>query len=137
MNDLFGLDENLDPEGTDASLDLTPIIDVVFLLLIFFIMATTFSQPVLDVVLPPAESAEAAEGDEAAIVIVIDREGRIEHEGRESGKEELARILAAGKGLPVMLHVDEKAPFEPFVMVMDQAKLAGREHVSITVRPAP
>ena len=36
----------------DASIDLTPVIDVIFMLLIFFIMTTTFSKPVLDIVLP-------------------------------------------------------------------------------------
>ena len=35
----------------DASIDLTPVIDVIFMLLIFFIMTTTFSKPVLDIVL--------------------------------------------------------------------------------------
>ena len=42
----------------DASIDLTPVIDVIFMLLIFFIMTTTFSKPVLDIVLPASETAE-------------------------------------------------------------------------------
>ena len=36
----------------DAGIDLTPLIDVVFMLLVFFIMTTTFSRPVLVIVLP-------------------------------------------------------------------------------------
>ena len=39
----------------DASIDLTPVIDVIFMLLIFFIMTTTFSKPVLDIVLPASD----------------------------------------------------------------------------------
>ena len=42
----------------DASIDLTPVIDVIFMLLIFFIMTTTFSKPVLDIVLPASETSE-------------------------------------------------------------------------------
>ena len=41
----------------DASIDLTPVIDVIFMLLIFFIMTTTFSKPVLDIVLPASETS--------------------------------------------------------------------------------
>ena len=46
----------------DASIDLTPVIDVIFMLLIFFIMTTTFSKPVLDIVLPASETAELQQG---------------------------------------------------------------------------
>lgn len=136
MNDLFGLDDPL-TDGGDASLDLTPIIDVVFLLLIFFIMATTFSMPVLDVVLPAAESAEPGQDREAELVITIDQEGRILHGDKELDKAALALLLDTGQDQPVVLFVDERAPFEPFVMVMDQAKLARRTHVSITTKPLP
>ena len=40
-----------DPLNDDISLDITPLIDVIFMLLIFFIMTTTFSKPVLDIIL--------------------------------------------------------------------------------------
>lgn len=135
MNDLFGLDDPL-TDGGDASLDLTPIIDVVFLLLIFFIMATTFSMPVLDVVLPTAASAAPAQ-EEAGLTITIDQEGRILHGETALDRPALATLLNTAQDLPVHLFVDERAPFEPFVMVMDQAKLARRTHVSITTKPLP
>lgn len=136
MNDLFGMDDPLS-ESADASLDLTPIIDVVFLLLIFFIMATTFSMPVLDVVLPTADSAEPVQEKNATLAISIDPQGRILHKGAELDRLALAELLNSDQALSVTLFVDERAPFEPFVMVMDQAKLARRTNVSITTQPAP
>ena len=50
---------NLDLEE-EPSIDLTPLIDTIFMLLIFFIMTTTFSRPVLDIVLPASSEAEAS-----------------------------------------------------------------------------
>jgi len=136
MNDLFGMDDPLS-ESADASLDLTPIIDVVFLLLIFFIMATTFSMPVLDVVLPRADSAEPVQEKNATLVLTIDPEGRVLHQNTELDRVTLAELLNSNQAMSVTLFVDERAPFEPFVMVMDQAKLARRTNVSITTQPAP
>ncbi len=136
MSDLFGQDDPL-AEGMDSSLDLTPIIDVVFMLLIFFIMATTFSMPVLDVVLPEAESARPPQEKKAELVITIDPQGRILHKDTALDRQALADLLQTQRELPVTLFVDERAPFEPFVLVMDQAKLAKRTHVSISTQPTP
>ena len=44
----------------DINIDLTPLIDVIFMLLIFFIMTTTFSKPVIDIMLPASKTAEKA-----------------------------------------------------------------------------
>ena len=52
----------------DASIDLTPVIDVIFMLLIFFIMTTTFSKPVLDIVLPASEASEETIRKKARLV---------------------------------------------------------------------
>lgn len=136
MNDLFTQDDPLE-EGMDASLDLTPIIDVVFMLLIFFIMATTFSMPVLDVILPEAESAQQPQEKQAELVITIDPQGRILHKDAVLDRQSLAALLHTQEKLPVTLFVDERAPFEPFVLVMDQAKLAKRTHVSVSTQPRP
>ena len=55
----------------DASIDLTPVIDVIFMLLIFFIMTTTFSKPVLDIVLPASDTAEESSRKNAELVISV------------------------------------------------------------------
>lgn len=136
MDGLSGMDDPL-ADGGDVALDLTPIIDVVFLLLIFFIMATTFAMPVLDVVLPEAESAEPVQDQETNLVLTIDHLGRITHQDKELDRDALSLLLEADQDQPVTLYVDERVSFEVFVMVMDQAKLARRTHVSITTQPQP
>ncbi|WP_353115493.1 biopolymer transporter ExbD [Nitratidesulfovibrio sp.] len=134
MNGDFGADDDFG--GVDAGLDLTPIIDAVFLLLIFFIMASTFSQPVLEVALPAASSAAVPEEAREEITLAIDAEGRIFSGTGEITREELPALLTAEPDRPLVLHVDERAPFEPFVKVLDEAKLARRSNVSITTKPA-
>lgn len=136
MDGLSGMDDPL-ADGGDVTLDLTPIIDVVFLLLIFFIMATTFAMPVLDVVLPVAESAEPTEDQDTSLLLTIDHQGRIMHQDKELDRAALTLLLEADQEQPITLFVDERVSFEIFVMVMDQAKLARRTHVSITTQPRP
>ena len=128
---MFDLDE-------EATIDLTPLIDVVFMLLVFFILTASFSKPVLDIVLPKAEEGvpDAEHGRE--LVISIKRDGSVHHEGREIGKEDLPAVLDTMPGALLNLHVDEKAPFDAFVNVVDQAKTKrGGRFVISTQSSAP
>ena len=68
MDDLAFLTEDF-----EANVDLTPLVDVVFMLLLFFILAATFSQPVMQVALPAAETA--ARVPENRLVFVINDAG--------------------------------------------------------------
>ena len=63
----------------DADIDLTPLIDVVFLLLLFFILAATFSAPVMQVALPAAGTAERVADDASRLVLSIDAGGSLYH----------------------------------------------------------
>ena len=101
----------------DASIDLTPVIDVIFMLLIFFIMTTTFSKPVLDIVLPASETAEESSRKNAELVISVKADG--------TRPEALLN-----------LYVDEKAPFEAFVGVIDIARLKRGGHFVISTQPS-
>ena len=104
----------------DASIDLTPVIDVIFMLLIFFIMTTTFSKPVLDIVLPASEKAD----------------GTIHYQDRQLTKEALAAVLETRPEALLNLYVDEKAPFEAFVGVVDIARLKRGGHFVISTQPS-
>lgn len=118
-----------DDFGTE--LDLTPLIDVVFMLLLFFILASTFSSPVLPVALPEAETAERVPEDPARLVLAIDAGGEL-HRGPDAVEAEaLPGLLADSEG-PVELRVDREAPFDAFVGVMDRLRAAGRNDVLIT-----
>lgn len=129
MNDLFA------DESFEEKLELTPLVDVIFLLLLFFIMATTFIKPVVDVSLPSAESAAAPETREIELLLVVGRDGRVLHEGADIDMNGIDALLSAHAERPVSLQVDKDAPFEAFMSVLDRIKLQGRENVAITTLP--
>jgi Biopolymer transport protein len=106
----------------DTGIDLTPLIDVIFMLLIFFVMTTTFSKPVLDIVLPSSETAEQPAERTPELVVAITSEGKIFHNEEELTRDALATLLDSREKELLNLFVDEKAPFEAFVAVVDVAK---------------
>ncbi len=106
----------------EANIDLTPLIDVIFMLLIFFIMTTTFSKPVLDIVLPSSEQAEDNKKSSDELIISIKENGKIYYQEKELTKEELIVVLDSDTTALLNLYVDEKAPFQSFVKIVDIAK---------------
>ena len=125
MQDEFDFDQ-------DAGIDLTPLIDVIFMLLIFFILTTTFSKPVLDIVLPASETAEQQATRLPELMIAISAEGKLFHGETELTRDALSGLLDSRKEELLNLFVDEKAPFEAFVAVVDiaKAKRGGRFVIS-------
>ena len=127
----FSLDKEFDEE-----IDLTPLIDVVFILLIFFFLTSTFIQPSLPVNLAKAASASASAERKEQLVITIDASGTLFHEGIVLIREELPQLIRANPDLGINLFVDRAAPFESFLSVIDETRLMGRDDVSITTLPA-
>ncbi len=126
----FSLDKEFDEE-----IDLTPLIDVVFILLIFFFITSTFIQPSLPVNLAKAASASASAERREQLVITIDADGTLFHEGVVLIREEIPALIRANPELGINLFVDRAAPFESFLSVIDETRLQGREDVSITTLP--
>ena len=121
-------------DDLDLDLDLTPLIDVVFMLLLFFILAATFSQPVMQVALPTAATAEQVADDASRLVLTIDASGALHHLNAPISAEAVPGLLASGTTGPVELRVDRAAPFDAFASVMDQLRAGGRSNVLITVQ---
>lgn len=110
-------------DDSDVSLDLTPLIDTVFMLLIFFIMATTFSKPVLEVALAKADSASHREVAQEKLTVTITAEGNILLDGETVAREEIeTRMEPLPREAPIVFNVDKGAPFGLFVQVLDVAK---------------
>ncbi len=128
------MDRDFLDDDFDADIDLTPLIDVIFMLLLFFILASTFSSPVLQVVLPSAETAVPVESDPSRLVLSIDAQGTVHHEGAAIGSEALPPLLSRTPDGPVELRVDRAAPFDAFVAVMDPLRASGRNDVLITTQ---
>lgn len=118
----------------EADIDLTPLIDVVFMLLLFFILAASFSRPVMQVMLPESSTAVQMEEHPGRLVFSIDESGQVFHSGAVIGVEEIAGLLEANPEEPVELQVDRAAPFDAFVGVMDPLRAAGRTDVLITAK---
>ncbi len=127
----FSLDKEFDEE-----IDLTPLIDVVFILLIFFFITSTFIRPALPVNLAKAASAAASAERKEQLVITIDAEGALFNDGVTLTREDVPALLSANPDLGINLFVDRAAPFEAFLSVIDEARLLDREDISITTLPA-
>ena len=77
----------------EPRVDLTPLIDVIFMLVIFFVMTMTFSKPVLDVVLPAAQNSEVRK-KAAELVLSVNSDGKYFFNDQEILREDLPRFLS-------------------------------------------
>ena len=129
----------LQPDSPEVSL--TALIDVVFLLLIFFMVSTTFEwRTELGIELPEA-SAEESDAEEAVVEVVIDAGGSVRVEGRrvdDPAAGVLSRMLAgAARGLEsprVVVSADARTPHQSVVAVMDAARRAGLYRLTFAAR---
>lgn len=123
-------------EEVDEGIRLTPLIDVVFLLLIFFLAATTFSREEveMDLDLPEARSGEASEGQQT-IQINIGRDGRLVMDGRDVTEEALHQKLRAAaarnRDRQVLIRGDTQARYGIVARVFDACLLAKLRSISI------
>jgi biopolymer transport protein ExbD len=127
----FSLDKEFDEE-----IDLTPLIDVVFILLIFFFITSTFIRPSLPVNLAKAASAASSAERKEQLVITIDAQGALFNGSEPLTREEIPALLNAHPDEGINLFVDRAAPFESFLAVVDEARLLHRADISITTLPA-
>ena len=117
----------LSPKGLSA-IDVTPLVDVVFLLLIFFVLTSTYMvQPGIDIKLPKVTQSEAVTS--RRVEILIDGRGYKYMKGykKELTADELDRELAkiAREGTPVFIKADANARLHHVVEVWDRCKVAG------------
>jgi biopolymer transport protein ExbD len=132
------LDSGDDDGG--GGLDLTPMLDVVFLLLIFFLAATTFAREEveLDLRLPQAKSGQAGKGKEPLVVNVF-ADGKVTVTGRPVSLEALRQKLVAAverdAELSVLVRGDQDARFGAGIAVLDACRLAKIKKVDFAAQP--
>ena len=119
-------------------INLTPLIDVVFLMLIFFMVSTTFEKESSVKVNLPKASSDKTTPDTSAIEITINAQGeyfinRSRGLGRHLGRLKTAIIKQAGthRDQPFIIRADAKAPHQSVVTVMDIAGQLGFHLISI------
>ena len=111
--------ENFDEE---PQIDLTPLIDCLFMLIIFFVLTMSFSRPVLEIILPEAKNATSdAQRDE--IVLSVKADGSLFIGDESVTLPDLEARLDREPTKLLNIFMDEKAPFKSFVSVVDLAKL--------------
>lgn len=107
----------------EPQIDLTPLIDCLFMLIIFFVLTMTFSRPVLEIVLPQAVHGEANH-DRNEIVLSVKPDGSYWLD--QDRKVTLAEFEAELDRHPdklLNIYMDKKADFGSFVAVLDLAKI--------------
>lgn len=125
--------------GEDPHVDLTPLIDVIFMLVIFFILTMSFAQPVLEVALPQSSHSQRPAQHTQFIEVSLDAQGRLFHEKQQISTEELTALLRADPELELNIKADRNTPFQAFVTVADIAKneRAGRFAISTQPQDTP
>jgi biopolymer transport protein ExbD len=120
-------------EGSDE-INISPLIDMVFILLIFFIVTTVFVEETgVDVNKPQAASAQDLEKN--SILIAITENRKVIYGGREigpAGVRATVRRLTQREQMPVIVQADRTVPTELLVRVIDEAKLAGAVSVNVS-----
>ena len=122
----------------NEEIDLTPMLDVVFILLIFFIVTANFiKEPGLEINRPDSETSEITEN--AAILIAIGAAGEIYMDGRRIDvrqvKANVIRLIAENPQGSVVIQADVKSTAEKIVAVMDEVREAGVVDISIASEP--
>lgn len=124
-------------EEEEAAIDMTPMLDIVFIMLIFFIVTTVFvKQAGIDVNKP--EGVTAAKFKNANIFIAITEDGDVWIDRRqislEAVRANLEKLLLEQPTDAVFIQADMKAKHGVVVEVMDQVKSAGVDKVAVAVR---
>ena len=122
-------------------INLTPLIDVVFLLLIFFMVSTTFEREAeLSIELPEATS-ETEKQEVEKIDLAIDASGRFYVNGRQlvnkqpkTLKQAIGEAAAGETNIPLVISADAKTPHQSVILVMDTARQLGLVRLRFATR---
>jgi biopolymer transport protein ExbD len=129
-----------DGDETESAIDLTPMLDIVFIMLIFFIVTTSFvKESGVDISRPNAQTAERQE--RGNILVAIRPNGEIWIDNRNvdirAVRASIERLRAETPEGEVIIQGDRQAQIGLLVRVMDQIRLAGVTNVAIAAEAAP
>jgi len=119
---------NHKPKEEDfTSIEITPLVDVVFLLLIFFLLTTSYINPSMELALPEARTAQL-EDHVNPYTIEVDAHGSITINREPARLEDIEEIPLESE---VLLMEDKTGPYGVFVEILDTLRKTGIEKVSI------
>lgn len=126
-----------DRDGSTPEINVSPLIDIVFILLIFFIVTTVFVEETgVDIQRPRAVSGEDLE--KQSILIALTENGQVVYGGRDIGvrgvRPVVRRLLRGDTDRPVIIQADRRASIDTYTQVHDEALLAGAQAVHLSTR---
>ena len=128
----------------ELAINMTPLIDVVFLLLIFFMVTTTFSRETRLLVNLPEANAETAEATPSQIEILVARDGSYSINGRSLVNSRLETLVQGLEiesngdlSLPILLIADAEATHQSVVTAMDGIGQSGFTRLNIATQRPP
>ncbi len=129
-------------EEEAVEVQMAPLIDCVFLLLVFFLVATTMKkiEPQLPLELPVSQAALRTPAEAETLVIGIDVTGQAHLRGQPASNVQLHQALREAAQRPnprVRIDVDRRVPFEFVVRVVDLCSFEGIRNVSFLTREQP
>ena len=127
----------------EPEINLVPLIDVILVLIIFFVVTTTFdARSMLKLELPQA-TGEPATSDTRALVVLVNADGRFFVQDREvlrtdiaSLRSVIAEVAGDDRERPVLLRADARTPHQAVVTALDAVGQLGFTRVSIATAPA-
>ncbi len=128
------------PRQEEPDVNLTPLIDVVFLLLIFFMVSTTFQREEEIAIELPEANGEPVQSERVRLEILIDKQGTYFVNGAEVVNTQVESLMAAigktlGEAEPeiVVLSADQQTPHQSVMSAMDAAQRMGLTHITFSV----
>ena len=125
-------------DDEDAQIDISPLIDVVFILVIFFVVTTVFNKPIgVDINKPPkVESSKKL--DSSSVMIGLTDSGQVMYGGKNIGMDGIQAVIESvrdgGDPIPVIVVCDANANAESITKIVNQATLAEAKSVSIATQ---
>ena len=119
----------------ESEIDLTPLLDVVFIMLIFFIVTATFVKELGLDINSPDKNQNIKDADQQSIVVQITNRDRIRIRGRDvdvrAVRANIERLHAENPEAPVVVQPHPDSTTDTMIQVMDSARQAGVYNVSI------
>ncbi len=122
----------------ETAIDISPLIDIVFILVIFFIVTTVFNKEIgVDVNRPP-KVATAQSLESSSVMLGLTDQGQVFYGGHNIGFANIESVIQGvqdgGDPIPVILICDANANAEGITKVVNAANLAGASSVSIATQ---
>jgi biopolymer transport protein ExbD/biopolymer transport protein TolR len=122
---------------TLSEINVTPLVDVVLVLLIIFMVTAPILQTGIEVQLPQTRTVQAVDPEQRA-VITISRDEELFYRSDMINFNELGNLLTTeigDSGLPIFLQADKDVPWKTIVAVVDEIRESGYERINLVTRP--